>query len=644
MCAEGLFVSHPPHKLTRNPTLTRNIKPLRAHNLHNNLKIKMGGADRKKAAAAAKAKRQAAAVAKKNGCEVQTVTIEATTKTKVAKKKDEVEITHRTCTGELAMKELAKDIKIVSFSLSFHGENLIEDTTLELNYGRRYGLLGRNGSGKSTFLQALALGDLALPPHIDTYLLDREAEPTDMTAMEAVIDGVKKELARLNAEEERLLTEEGPESFALVDIYEKLEELDPSTFEVRAGELLWGLGFSREMMKKSTKDMSGGWRMRVALARALFVQPTMLLMDEPTNHLDLEACVWLENYLATYPKILLMVSHSQDFLNGVCTNMLHLTPSKKLVVYKGNYAQYVKTKEENDIQQEKQYLKQQGEIKEMKQFISSCGTYSNLVKQAQSRQKMLDKMYERGLIQPIERERHVKLDFPSCAKLPPPILAFKGVSFAYNGDKDNLLLRDMEFGVDMESRIVLVGPNGAGKSTLLKLMVKELSPTLGEVQKHSKLNIARYNQHSEEVLDGNVTPIEFMQSEFPVPKMDPTEWRKVLGRYGVSGKTQTRKIETLSDGQKTQLVFCWLARKNPHMLLFDEPTNHLDMESIDGLAAAINKFEGGMVLVSHDFRLLQQTAKSIWIVKDGTVTVWGGDIASYKKHLIDSFKAMDDQL
>lgn len=381
--------------------------------------------------------------------------------------------------------------------------------------------------------------------------------------------------------------------------------------------------------------------MRVALARALFIKPTLLLMDEPTNHLDLEACVWLEQYLSTYPKCLLMVSHSQDFLDGVCTNIMHLTQKKKLDVYKGNYTTYVKTKQENEIQQAKQYTKQQLEIKEIKQFIASCGTYSNMVKQAQSRQKQLDKMIERGLIQPVETEHMVKLDFPSCQKLPPPILAFEEVSFAYDGDKDNCLLNDMEFGIDMESRIVLVGPNGAGKSTLLKLIVQENIPTKGHIQKHAKLQIARYHQHSEELLDPKDTPLEFMMKQFPEPKLEPTEWRKKLGRYGVSGKTQTRKIGTLSDGQQTQLVFCWLAQQNPHMLLFDEPTNHLDMESIDSLAKAINKFDGGMVLVSHDFRLLQQTAREIWVVDKGKVTKWDGDITSYKKSLVENFKEFD---
>lgn len=219
--------------------------------------------------------------------------------------------------------------------------------------------------------------------------------------------------------------------------------------------------------------------------------------------------------------------------------------------------------------------------------------------------QILDKMIEKGLIEKPMAEVQVRIRFPNNSHIPPPVCAFKEVSFAYDGDKSNLLLRNMEFGIDMDSRIVLVGPNGAGKSTLqkvrakswinpfrqlkhtlsgLQLMVGELSPTLGTIQKHGKLQIARYNQHSEEILNVKMTPIDWIASEFPVPKVETTEWRKRLGRYGITGKAQTRLIETMSDGQKTQLVFAWLANQNPHLLLFDEPTNHLDMESIDGLA------------------------------------------------------------
>lgn len=550
-------------------------------------------------------------------------------------------ISERTCTGELASQANAKDLKFVSFSLSFHGEDLIQDALLELNYGRRYGLLGRNGCGKSTFLKALAARDINIPEHIDTYLLNEEAEPTEKTALETVIEAAKSEVARLEKKEERLMEEEGPESSILQDIYARLEELDPVTFEKRAGELLFGLGFGKAMMAKKTKDMSGGWRMRVALARALFVRPTLLLLDEPTNHLDLETCVWLEQYLAQYDKILVIVSHSQDFLNGVCTNMMHLTAQKKLVYYKGNYATYCKTRKENEVNQMTLYTKQQEEIRHIKEFISSCGTYANLVRQAKSRQKILDKMEDVGLIQMVEEETAISLTFPACGSLPSPILAMQAVGFAYNGNMKDALYTNLEFGLHLDSRIVLVGPNGAGKSTLLKLFCGELTPTCGQIQKNSHLKIARYNQHTSEILKEDEAPIDFMRNQFPEFGLEVPEWRARLGKYGITGKAQTKLIGTMSDGQRTQLVFCWLAQKAPHMLLLDEPTNHLDMESIDALADAINAFEGGMVLVSHDFRLLQQTAKEILICDKKTIVKWPGDIASYKAHLKKSMKSFD---
>jgi ATP-binding cassette subfamily F protein 2 len=324
------------------------------------------------------------------------------------------------CTGQCAMSEGAKDIKFISFSMQYLGEVLIEDTTLELNYGNRYGLIGRNGSGKTTFLRALATREIALPSHIDCFFLDHEAPISDLTALEMVIKGAKDEVARLEGLEEQILTTSGPDDPILIEIGDRLDELDPDSFEKRAGELLFGLGFKDEFLLKKTKDMSGGWRMRVSLAQALFIRPTLLLLDEPTNHLDLETCIWLERYLATYDKILVVVSHSQDFMNEVCTNMMQLTAKKKLAVYGGNYATYVKTKTENEIQQMKQYEKQQKEIKHIKDFIASCGVYANMVKQAASRQKMLDKMEAAGLIECVDKESVLNLSFPACEKLAPP--------------------------------------------------------------------------------------------------------------------------------------------------------------------------------------------------------------------------------
>ena len=233
------------------------------------------------------------------------------------KEKPQVKDSYRNCTGVLISQPRALDVKIGGFTLAAYGKELIKDTQIELTIGRRYGLIGGNGSGKSAFLKCLAAREVPVPDHIDIFLLEEEVAAEEKTPTEVVIHEVQEEMKRLDAEAERILEEEGPESELLQDIYTRLDAMDPSTFEVRAGRLLYGLGFSKEFMAKKTKDLSGGWRMRVALAKALFIKPTLLLLDEPTNHLDLEACVWLENYLATYDRCLVVVSHSQDFLNGV---------------------------------------------------------------------------------------------------------------------------------------------------------------------------------------------------------------------------------------------------------------------------------------------------------------------------------------
>ena len=243
----------------------------------------------------------------------------ATSTTSSTAEKPQVKESYRNCTGVLVSQPRALDVKIGGFTLAAYGKELIKDTQIEFTIGRRYGLIGSNGSGKSAFLKCLAEREVPIPNHIDIFLLEEEVAAEEKTPTEVVIYEVQAEMKRLEAESERILEEEGPESELLQDIYNRLDSMDPSTFEVRAGKLLHGLGFSQDFMQKKTKDLSGGWRMRVALAKALFIKPTLLLLDEPTNHLDLEACVWLENYLATYDRCLVVISHSQDFLNGVST-------------------------------------------------------------------------------------------------------------------------------------------------------------------------------------------------------------------------------------------------------------------------------------------------------------------------------------
>jgi ATP-binding cassette subfamily F protein 2 len=549
-------------------------------------------------------------------------------------------------TGVLASREQSRDVRIEQVTMSMFGKELIQDTTVMLTHGRRYGLIGSNGSGKSTLLACLAARELPIPDHIDIWHVHKEADPTDISALQSVIDVAQKEYERLEGLVQKLCEEDAEGNTDILEMLgDKLDRMAPETFEPEAGSLLHGLGFTEAMMHKATKDMSGGWRMRVALAQALFKRPTLLVLDEPTNHLDLGACVWLEEYLAKYPTTIVLTSHSEDFMNGVCTEIMQLTVDSKLVYWGGNYDSYVKTRQETEVNQLKAYEKEQTDIKHLEEFIRSCGTYSNLRKQADSKQKIIDKMKEKGLTEKPKQDPKYEFRFPNSEKLPPPVLAFNEMAFSYSGNKEDYLYHKVSFGIDLDSRVALVGPNGAGKSTLIKLMRGDLEPTEGDVKRHNHLRIGQYNQHSAEVLPDDKTPLEFMMEKYAdgitttegTKKMELDQWRAKLGKYGVTGELQTRKMGTMSDGQKSRVVFTLISLTNPHMLLLDEPTNHLDMQCIDALADAINAFSGGTVLVSHDFRLIDAVAKEIWVCDKG-VTVWKGDIKAYKTHLSQQMK------
>ncbi|XP_072968437.1 ABC transporter F family member 1-like [Typha angustifolia] len=578
-------------------------------------------ASKKKAAA-----KKAAAAAKRGG--KSSSTSSAVAAEKVSNGVGSLRISDRTCTGVLASHPLSRDIHIESLSLTFHGHDLIVDSELELNYGRRYGLLGLNGCGKSTLLTAIGCRELPIPDHMDIFHLTREIEASDMSALKAVIN-CDEERLKLEKEAEKLAAEEDGGGETLERIYERLEAIDASTAEKRAAEILYGLGFNKQMQAKKTQDFSGGWRMRISLARALFMNPTILLLDEPTNHLDLEACVWLEETLKKFDRILVVVSHSQDFLNGVCTNIIHMQ-NKKLKLYTGNYDQYVQTRSELEENQMKLYKWEQEQIASMKGYIARFGHGSaKLARQAQSKEKTLAKMEQGGLTEKVAKDRILVFRFVDVGKLPPPVLQFVEVTFGYT--PDNILYRNLDFGVDLDSRIALVGPNGAGKSTLLKLMTGDLIPLDGMVRRHNHLRIAQFHQHLAEKLDLEMSALQYMIKEYPGNEEE--KMRAAIGKFGLSGKAQIMPMKNLSDGQRSRVIFAWLAWRQPHMLLLDEPTNHLDIETIDSLAEALNEWDGGLVLVSHDFRLINQVAQEIWVCENQTVTRWQGDIMGFKEHL-----------
>jgi ATP-binding cassette subfamily F protein 2 len=551
---------------------------------------------------------------------------------RLASQMDKHGISDRVTTGVLSSVASSKDVKITSTSLVFHGRVLITDSTMELSFGRRYGLLGENGCGKSTLLKAIAAREFPIPEHVDIYLLNEGAPPTELGALEWVVKEAETELERLDKLAEKLLEDEGPESPVLVDLYDHMDKMDPSTFATRASLILTGLGFNKKTLHKKTKDMSGGWRMRVALGKALFVKPSLLLLDDPTAHLDLEACVWLEEYLKKWERTLVLVSHSMDFLNGVCNQMIDMR-DKELKYYGGNYDSYQKTRSENETNQMKAYTKQQEEIQHIKKFIASAGTYANLVKQAKSRQKILDKMEADGFIQPVTPDRVFSFRFADVEKLPPPVLSFDNVTFSYSGNPEDDLYRNLDLGFDMDSRTALVGPNGVGKSTLLRLMTGKLSPTGGVVTRHTHLKLGLYSQHSAEQLDLTKSALDFVRDKYASKSQDYQYWRQQLGKYGLSGDSQTALMGTLSEGQKSRIVFALLAIESPNMLLLDEPTNGLDIPTIDSLADAINAFSGGVVVVSHDFRLLDKIAKQILVCDNRAIQEWDGSIGDYKNYL-----------
>ena len=542
-------------------------------------------------------------------------------------------VSERTCTGvnPPAFLSHSRDIHIVNFSLNFHGAVLIHDTELKLAYGNRYGLNGANGSGKSTLLQVLAHREVPIQEHIDVFLLHGEAEALDINALEYIVNDVEAKVAQLEKQAEMVMESIGPDAMELDAIYERIDELDINTAPRRAGEILHGLGFTKAMMEKPTRDFSGGWRMRISLAKALFLEPDLLLLDEPTAHLDLEAVLWLEAYLANYRACLVIVSHSQDFLNSVCTHIIDLR-LQRLTYYSGNYDAYVRTRRELEENQMKAYKKEQEQIKSMKDYIARFGHGSaKLARQAQSKEKILAKMVRDGLTEAVVEDKSVTIRFPDPGNIPPPVLQFTNVTFGYT--RNDLLYRNLDFGVDLDSRIALVGKNGCGKSTLLKLMVGQLTPIEGRVQCNSHLRFGWYHQHLKETMDLTMSAVEYMLAEFPEFTGGIDGMRSKVGRFGLTGKSQMCPMNQLSEGQRARVVFAWLAMQNPHLLILDEPTNSIDLHTIDALADAINAFEGGVVVVSHDFRLLSQVAEEIWIADSQTLVRWEGDIVAYKEHL-----------
>ena len=544
----------------------------------------------------------------------------------------------------------SKDIKLDGIDVSIGGLRILTDTNLTLAYGRRYGLVGQNGIGKSTLLRALARRELAIPTHISILHVEQEITGDDTPALQAVLDAdvwrkhllaenvkISKQLATMeterasmadtSADAEGLDREREGLDQTLGDVQAKLAEMESDKAESRAATILAGLGFSPERQQFATKTFSGGWRMRLALARALFCEPDLLLLDEPSNMLDVPSVTFLGTYLQTYPSTVLVVSHDRAFLNEVATDIIH-QHSERLDYYKGaNFESFYATKEERRKTAKREYENQMVQRAHLQAFIDKFRYNAAKSSEAQSRIKKLEKM---PVLEAPESEYTVYFKSPDVEKLSPPIVQMSDVCFGYTKDKP--LLRNVDLDVQLDSRIGIVGPNGAGKTTVLKLLIGKLSPTSGLISQNPRLRIGFFAQHHVDALDLTTSAVGFMAKTYP-GKQDE-EYRRHLGAFGITGMTGLQKMELLSGGQKSRVAFACLSLQNPHILVLDEPSNHLDIEAMDALSQALGQFKGGVLMVSHDVTMLQTVCTSLWVCDSGTVEKFPGDVQAYKKRIM----------
>ena len=526
-------------------------------------------------------------------------------------------------------------LTITDLSLRIAGRLLIDHAHVQIAPGSRVGLVGRNGTGKSTLFRVIRgelageTGAIALPPRWTIGSLAQEAPNSSDNLIEVVLEADTERAALLREAE----TAQDPHRIA--DIQTRLADIDAHSAPARAAAILSGLGFSAQDQLRACSEFSGGWRMRVALAATLFAAPDLLLLDEPTNYLDLEGTLWLEDHLAHYPRTVIVISHDRDLLDTSVDQILHLERAK-LTLYRGGYSSFEKQRAERALLNARQAKRIEAERKHLQSFIERFRAKASKARQAQSRVKRLEKLEPIAMMS----ESNVReITFPPPQKmLSPPIIALDSVTVGY--EPAHPVLNRVTLRVDDDDRIALLGANGNGKSTLVKLLAGRLAPFSGRMTRAEKLSVAYFAQHQLDELNEDGTVYQHVRKLMPDAKEAAV--RGKAGAIGFSGAAADTRVGNLSGGEKARLLLGLATFFGPNLIILDEPTNHLDIDSRAALAEAINDFPGAVIMVSHDRFLIETCADRLWLVANGKVTPYDGDIDDYRRDVLNLSRARDD--
>ncbi|WP_199610354.1 ABC transporter ATP-binding protein [Flocculibacter collagenilyticus] len=510
---------------------------------------------------------------------------------------------------------------------------LLSDASATIYPGHKVGLTGANGCGKSS-LFALVRGEISLDQGECNYPNDwkiasvkQETPALEKPAIEYVIDG---DVEYRTIQQALIEAEQADNGEKIAHLHHQLDAMNAYSINARAGELLHGLGFTTAQLDQPVKSFSGGWRMRLNLAQALICRSDLLLLDEPTNHLDLDAVFWLERWLKQYPGTLILISHDRDFLDTVVNQIIHIE-NQTLNSYTGNYTSFERQRIEKLAQQQSMYEKQEKQKAHLQKFVDRFRAKASKAKQAQSRLKALERMED---LAPAHVDSPFQFDFFTPPQLPNPLVYMERMQAGY---PTKTILENIKLNLVPGSRIGLLGRNGAGKSTFIKTLAGELKPLGGLYETSNGLAIGYFAQHQLEFLRSDETPLQHMQHL--APDVLEQQLRDHLGRFGFSGDNATSKVAPFSGGEKARLVLAMIVYQKPNLLLLDEPTNHLDLEMRHALAMALQAFEGAMVIVSHDRHLLKTTTDEFYLVADGSVTAFNGDLDDYHQWLTEANKA-----